>query len=55
MLRGDTRSLTTAVQDLIDTTMERIVAGICAAANGASYEFSYQRNFIPTVNTAGRS
>ena len=30
--------------------MERIVAGICATY-GASYEFSYRRNFIPTVNT----
>ena len=42
------------MQDLIDTTMERIVAGICAA-HGASYEFSYQRNFIPTVNTAAEA
>jgi amidohydrolase len=54
VLKGDTRSLTTAVQDLIDTTMERIVAGICVA-HGASYEFSYQRNFIPTVNTAAEA
>jgi len=54
VLKGDTRSLTTTVQDLIDTTMERIVAGICAA-HGASYEFSYQRNFIPTVNTAAEA
>ena len=30
--------------------MERIVSGICSA-HGASYEFSYRRNFIPTVNT----
>ena len=50
ILKGDTRSLTTAVQDHIEVTMERIVSGICAA-HGASYEFDYQRNFIPTVNT----
>ena len=50
ILRGDTRSLTTAVQDHIETTMERIVSGICAA-HGASYEFSYRRNFVPTINT----
>ncbi|MCP4331553.1 MAG: amidohydrolase [Gammaproteobacteria bacterium] len=50
VLRGDTRSLTTSVQDQIEATMERIVAGICAA-QGASYEFSYRHNFIPTVNT----
>ena len=49
-LKGDTRSLTTAVQDHIEATMERIVSGICAA-HGASYEFSYRRNFVPTVNT----
>jgi amidohydrolase len=50
ILKGDTRSLTTAVQSHIESTMERIVSGICAA-HGASYEFSYRRNFVPTVNT----
>jgi amidohydrolase len=50
ILKGDTRSLTTAVQIHIESTMERIVSGICAA-HGASYEFSYRHNFIPTVNT----
>ena len=50
ILKGDTRSLTTAVQDLIESGMEQIVSGICAA-HGASYEFSYARNFVPTVNT----
>jgi hippurate hydrolase len=50
ILKGDTRSLTTAVQDHIESTMERIVSGICAA-HGASYEFNYRHNFIPTVNT----
>ena len=50
VLKGDTRSLTTAVQEHIESTMERIVSGICAA-HGASYEFSYRRNFVPTVNT----
>jgi hippurate hydrolase len=54
VLKGDTRSLSVAVQDHIETTMERIVAGICAA-QGASYEFSYRRNFIPTVNTANEA
>jgi hippurate hydrolase len=39
------------VQDHIENTMERIVNGICAA-HGASYEFSYRRNFVPTINTA---
>jgi hippurate hydrolase len=54
VLKGDTRSLTIAVQDHIETTMRRIVAGICAA-QGASYEFSYRRNFIPTVNSAAEA
>ena len=54
ILKGDTRSLTTDVQGQIESTMRRIVDGICAA-NGASYEFSYQRNFIPTVNTAAEA
>ena len=34
--------------------MERVVAGICAA-HGAGYEFSYRRNFMPTVNTAAEA
>jgi len=50
LLKGDTRSLTIKVQEHIEETMERIVSGICAAY-GASYEFSYRHNFIPTVNT----
>ena len=50
ILKGDTRSLTTAVQDHIEHTMERIISGICAA-HGASYEFIYRRNFVPTINT----
>lgn len=50
ILKGDTRSLTTAVQDHIESTMKRIVSGICCA-HGANYEFSYRHNFIPTVNT----
>jgi amidohydrolase len=54
LLKGDTRSLTIKVQDHIEETMKRIVAGICATY-GASYEFSYQRNFIPTVNTAAEA
>jgi hippurate hydrolase len=54
VLKGDTRSMTTAVPDHIEATMERIVGGICAA-HGASYEFSYRRNFVPTVNTAAEA
>lgn len=51
ILKGDTRSLTLEVQQHIETTMERIVSGICAA-HGVDYEFRYVRNFVPTINTA---
>ena len=54
VLKGDTRSLTLKVQDHIESTMRRIVDGICSA-QGATYEFSYERNFIPTVNTAAEA
>jgi hippurate hydrolase len=54
ILKGDTRSLTPAVQDHIESTMERIVAGVCAA-HGADYRFDYRRNFVPTINTANEA
>lgn len=54
VLKGDTRSLTLKVQDHIESTMRRIIDGICSA-QGATYEFSYARNFIPTVNTAAEA
>jgi len=54
VLRGDTRSLTPAVQDHIQSTMARIVAGVCSA-HGVEFEFDYQRNFVPTINTAAEA
>ena len=54
VLKGDTRSLTPAVQDHIETTMERIVAGVCAA-HGVDYRFDYRRNFVPTINSAAEA
>jgi amidohydrolase len=51
ILKGDTRSLTTEVQDHLEATMERIVRGICESY-GAQYTFNYRRNFMPTINTA---
>lgn len=50
ILKGDTRSLSPAVQQQIEDTMHRKVKGICEA-NGATYEFSYKKNFVPTINT----
>ena len=54
ILKGDTRSLTTGVQDHVEATMERIVAGVCAA-HGAEYRFDYRRNFVPTINTTAEA
>ena len=54
ILKGDTRSLTPEVQAHIETTMERIAAGICAA-HGVDYQFSYRRNFVPTINSAAEA
>ncbi len=51
VLRGDTRSLTTGLQQHIEAAMERIVSGICAA-HGAVCEFKYTHEFAVTVNSA---
>lgn len=50
ILKGDTRSYSPAVQDLIEERMGAIAAGICSA-HGAQHEFSYTHEFEPTVNT----
>ena len=50
ILKGDTRSLSPAVQQQIEEVMHRKVKGICEA-NGATFEFSYKKNFVPTINT----
>jgi amidohydrolase len=54
VLRGDTRAFEPEVQSRIEVAMERIVAGVCAA-HGASYEFSYTREFAATVNSANEA
>lgn len=53
-LSGDTRSFTPRVQDQIEATMERIVAGLCAA-HDAFYQFSYTREFAATINSAAET
>lgn len=50
VLRGDTRAFLPEVQDRIEHTMERIVAGVCAA-HGATYRFAYSREFVSTINS----
>ncbi len=49
-LRGCTRSLEPAVQDLIEAGMERVLAGICAA-HGASHQLTYRRGYPATINS----
>lgn len=50
ILRGDTRSFNSEMQSHIETTMGRIVSGICAA-HGADHDFTYSREFAATINT----
>ena len=50
VLRGDTRAFTPEIQTHIESTMERIVAGICSA-HGAKHEFTYSREFPATINS----
>ncbi len=49
-LRGCTRSLEPAVQDLIEAAMERVLAGI-SAAHDASHELVYKRGYPATINS----
>jgi len=48
-IKGDTRSYDPAVQALLERRMRELCAGICAA-HGASCEFEYTHEFVPTVN-----
>lgn len=48
-LKGDCRCFTDEALSKINTAMERIVSGICAAA-GASYEFDFVTTFPSTIN-----
>jgi len=50
ILRGDVRAFNPEVQAHIETAMERIVSGICAA-HRAEYAFSYTHEFAATINT----
>jgi amidohydrolase len=50
VLRGDVRAFSPDIQDHVEATMERIVAGVCSA-HGAHHEFSYTHEFAATINT----
>lgn len=49
-LKGDCRCFTDEALTKISHSMERIVAGICAAA-GAEYEFEFETTFPSTINS----
>lgn len=48
-IKGDTRSYSTKMQELIETRMREIVKGVCEM-NGAGWEFEYTHEFAPTIN-----
>ena len=50
-IKGDCRAMSTRTQDLIETRMREIVAGI-TAAHGADGMVEYRNDFVVTVNTA---
>ena len=49
-IKGDCRAMSTNTQDLIETRMREIVAGI-TAAHGAEGMVEYRNDFVVTVNT----
>jgi hippurate hydrolase len=49
VIKGDTRSYSPAVQQLLEQRMRALCAGICAA-HGATAEVQYTHEFAPTVN-----
>lgn len=48
-IKGDTRSYSPAVQNLLEQRMASLAAGICAA-HGATCALDYTREFEPTIN-----
>lgn len=48
-IKGDTRSYSSAVQQLLENRMREVCMGICVA-HGATCEFEYTHEFAPTVN-----
>ncbi len=50
-IKGDTRSYSSDVQQLLERRMREISEGICRT-HGAECEFEYTHEFAPTVNTA---
>lgn len=53
-IKGDTRSYSSEVQQLLKHRMREISEGICAI-HGAACEFEYTHEFVPTVNWAANT
>lgn len=51
-LRGTVRTFSVEVLDMIERRMQRIAEHVCAA-HEASCDFSFKRNYPPTINHAG--
>jgi amidohydrolase len=51
VIRGDTRSFSPAVRELVERRIRQLAGGICAA-HGATCRVDYTHEFEPTVNTA---
>ncbi len=49
VIRGGCRAFSTAMQDLLETRIREIAAGICAAY-GATMTYRYERRYPPLVN-----
>jgi metal-dependent amidase/aminoacylase/carboxypeptidase family protein len=50
VIKGDTRSYTPDVQQLLESRMRSLCEGI-SAAHGAECVFDYTHEFVPTINT----
>lgn len=49
VIRGDTRSFTSQVQELLERRIRQLAEGICAA-HGATCQVTYTHEFEPTIN-----
>jgi hippurate hydrolase len=49
-LKGTARTFDTALQDKIESSIKRVLEGVCKA-NGAQFEFRYNRGYPPTINS----
>jgi hippurate hydrolase len=50
IIKGDTRSYSPEVQNLLSTRMREVSEGICRT-HGVECDFEYTHEFVPTVNT----